>query len=239
MKSNPFSTQALVRGALKATDGPLRTSEIRDLIGLAGEEGYARVHRALESLRKAREVERVAVGRYQYAGERPDGASCTKQRRMQRIMWVRSKGGNPFTARRIAELADASLYGTQRYIAFLCGKGVLRKSGRVRVSAAAFAPLYIGADDCLKNDEWPFLRSPGRTQALDDCLNEMRELAGRFFAVDNLGEETLANLRAAALRLVDLVAECGQLKNSLRKNESGNAPGMEKRSTTNGENDDD
>ena len=116
MKSNPFSTQALVRGALKATDGPLRTSEIRDLIGLAGEEGYARVHRALESLRKAREVERVAVGRYQYAGERPDGASCTKQRRMQRIMWVRSKGGNPLhrppdrRARRRVPIWDPALY---------------------------------------------------------------------------------------------------------------------------------
>jgi hypothetical protein len=219
MKGNPFSTQALVRGALKSAEHALRICEIRDRVGLAGEEGYARVSRALGSLRKAREVERIDAGRYRYAGERPDGEYCRKQRVMQRIMWMRSRNGNTFTARKIAELAGCSLYVAQRYIAYLSEKGVLRRAGKVRVSPAAYAPVYIGDGDWLKSDEWPFLRTPGRTQELDACLNEMRELATRFFAVDELSEQSLSNLTAAALRLGELVGQCRGFKRNLRKTE--------------------
>lgn len=172
----------------------------------------------MTDLRKAKQAERVGRGLWQYAGDRPDSAYCLVQRRMQRIMWKRSKGGELFTARRISELAECSLWFTQRYIAFLIDKGVLRKEGKVQVGRAAYAPMYIGDEAFLQCDDWPMMRAQSRTRELDACLNEMRETAQRFFAVEKLDEEGLLNLKDAVTRLGALVGECEKMKGSLSQN---------------------
>lgn len=225
MKSkNPFSTQSKVRGALKASGQPMRMSEIRDLIGLSGADGYARVNKAVQELLKSRQIERSGWGRYRYVADRPDADYCAKQRVMQRIMWMRSKNGSPFTVRKISELAGCSLFFAQKYVAYLADKGVIRKEGRVKTAATAYAPLYTGSDEYLKNDDWPVMRSE-IVKYLDAALTEMRELAGKFFAVEDFKEETLLNLKQAASRIGDLVEECGKIKGSLsqigEKQESG------------------
>ncbi len=218
MPANPFSTQAKVRSALAAAGRPMRLPEIRDLIGLTGADGYDRVNRAMTDLRKARQAERVARGLWIYAGDRPDSEYCAIQRRMHRIMWKRSKGGETFTARRIAELAECSLYFAQRYIAFLSEKGVLRREGKVQVGRAAYAPLYIGDEAFLGSDDWPVMRATTRTRELDACLNEMRETAQVFFAVESLDAAGLLNLKDAVSRLGSLVGECEKMKSSLSQN---------------------
>ena len=213
-QQNPFSTQSKVRSALKTAEQPLRIGDIRDIIGLPGADGYARVNRAIVDLIKARQVERFDRGRYRFLADRPDAEYCKKQRVMQRIMWMRSKNGNPFTARKIAELSGVSLYLTQKYIAWLMEKGVLRKEGNIQVAETAYAPLYLGDDDYLANDDWPVMRALSKTRELDAALNEMRELAQRFFALEKLDKETLLNLQTTAARLGDLVGECGKIKGS-------------------------
>ncbi len=212
MKTNPLSTQSKVRSVLKASDVSLRISEIRDRIGLSGEDGYARVNRAITDLIKARQAERYDRGRYRYLADKPDAEYCKKQRVMQRIMWMRSKGGRPFTARHIAETANASLYMTQKYIAWLAEKGVLRKEGKVQVAETAYAPLYLGDDEYLASDAWPIMRTPPKARELDAAIHEMHELAQRFFAVEGLDGDTLSNLQTTASRLGELVSECGKLK---------------------------
>jgi len=222
---NPFSTQAKVRSTLAASDRPMRIPEIRDRIGLSGADGYARVNRAMTDLHKARQTERVGRGLWIYAGDKPDSAYCAAQRRMQRIMWKRSKCGEFFTARRIAELSESTLWFAQKYIAFLSDRGVLRKEGKIQVGKAAYAPLYIGDDAYLITDEWPVMRTKSGIREMDACLNEMRELAQRFFAVDNLDADNLLNLKDTVSRLGVLVDECENIKSNLRqtgKKEVGN-----------------
>jgi len=218
MAANPFSTQAKVRSALAAADRPLRVPEIRDLIGLTGQDGCDRVNWAVTDLSKARQAERVGRGLWIHAGGKPDSAHCAAQRRMHRIMWKRSKRGEMFTARSISEAAECTLWFAQKYVAFLIDKGVLRKEGKVQVGRAAYAPLYIGDDDYLPSDDWPVMRAQNRTRELDACLNEMRELAQRFFAIEKLDADGILNLKEAVSRLGSLVGECEKTKGSLSQN---------------------
>lgn len=213
---NPFSTQEKVRSTLAAAGRQMGIPEIRNIIGLSGSAGYARVSRAMCDLMKSRQVERCARGLYRYLNERPASDYCAKQRRMQRIMWLRSKRGETFSSRHIAEVAECSLYTAQKYIAFLCGKGVVRKAGQMYTTTTP-APLYIGEDDYLRDDNWPVMRAQSKTRALDACLNEMRELTQRFFAVETINDETISNLKTAVSRLGALVDECGKMKHSLRQ----------------------
>ena len=211
---NPFSTQSLVRGALKDAGRPLRVTEIRDLIGLSGADGYARVNHALRDLRKAKQCERAERGYYRFLEGKPESDYCKTQRAMQRIMWMRSKNGNPFTARKIAELAGCSLYQAQKYVAWLTEKGVLRQVGKAPVAVTAYAPLYLGDDGYLVSDDWPVMRAQAKTQQLDGVLSEMREIAGRFFSIERLDADTISNLKTLVSRLGDLVGECDGIKHS-------------------------
>jgi len=216
---NPFSTQAKVRDALATAGREMGIPEIRDIIGLSGSGGYARVNRAMNDLMKAKQVERCGRGLYRYQKDRPGSDYCAKQRRMQRIMWLRSKRGESFTVRHIAEVAECALYTAQRYIAFLAGKGVIRKAGQTYTTTTP-APLYSGEDDYLNDDAWPVMRAQSKTRELDALLNEMRDLAQRFFAVDNFTEETLLNLQNTVSGLAALVEECGKLKHSSSQNQT-------------------
>jgi len=212
---NPLSTQGRVRDALKTATAPLRVTEIRDLIGLSGEAGYNRVHRAVCDLMKARQCERVNRGMFRYIADRPESDYCKTQRVMQRVMWMRSKNGNPFTARRISELSGCALYTAQKYLGWLLEKGVVRQEGRVQVAETAYAPLYIGEEGYLVNDDWPVMRSQSKTRDLDAAMNEMREIAAQFFSIERIDAETLSNLKTLASRLGDLVEECRKIKSSL------------------------
>jgi len=209
---NPLSTQGKVRAALQNAADPIRIPQIRDLIGLAGEEGYNRVSRAIQDLVKAKQCERTDRGLYRFVEPRPESDYCRMQRVMQRIMWMRSKNRNPFTARRIAELSGCSLYTAQKYIAWLLEKGVLRHDGRAQVATTAYAPLYLGEDAYLATDDWPVMRAQSKSRELDACMNEMREIAARFFAVEKIEEETISNLKTAVSRLGELVDLCGKIK---------------------------
>ncbi len=209
---NPLSTQGKVRSALKSAGISLRVTEIRDLIGLSGESGYNRVHRAICDLLKAKQCERVDRGTFRYVADRPESDYCKTQRVMQRVMWMRSKNGNPFTARRISELAGCSLYTAQKYLAWLLEKGVVRQEGRIQVAETAYAPLYIGEDGYLGNDDWPVMRAQSKARDMNAAMNEMREIAAQFFSIERIDAEALSNLKTLASRLGNLVGECEKIK---------------------------
>jgi len=212
MATNPNSTLSRVRDAMKSAGGPLRIVEIRDMIGLSGSDGYARVNRAMQDLIKARQAERHHHGRYVYLGDRPDAELCEKQRRMHRIMEYRARSGRTFTAREVAEQAECSLYLARECIGFLRRRGILRQDGQKKVCPSVSAPLYAVEEDRI-NTEWPFLRKGGRIE-IDGLFTDMRALAGRFFSIETSGKDTAKQLRDAADGLGRLVSRFEEIKRS-------------------------
>jgi hypothetical protein len=59
------------------------------------------------------------------------------------------------------------------------------------------------------------MRAQSKTRDLDARMNEIREIAARFFAVEKLDKDTITNLKTLASRLGGLVDECGKIKGSL------------------------
>jgi len=212
MATNPNSTMSRVRDVLKTSGRPLRIVEIRDMIGLSGADGYARVNRALQDLQKGRQAGRFQHGRYVSLGDRPDADFCEKQRKMHRIMEYRARSGRSFTAREVAEQAECSLYLARECIGFLRARGVLRQDGSKQVCPTVLAPLYAVEEERI-NDDWPFLRKGGRS-AIDGLFTDMRALAGRFFSIETDGKDTLKQLKEAADGLGDLVAQYEKIKRS-------------------------
>jgi len=93
-------TQSLVRNLLKAHAGVLRKSEIRDMIGFSGANGYARMNNAVQDLLKAGEIERTGHGRYQWLGKPSGGKRYQSQNRIWRFMWIRTKKMSPSRSER-------------------------------------------------------------------------------------------------------------------------------------------
>lgn len=213
----PFSTQSRVRNALKANDRPMRIIQIRDLIGLEGDAGYARVNRALQGLLKSGEIERRSPGRYCWVWSVPDTEFCKKQKRMQRIMWIRTKKAQPFTARKVHELAECSIYLAKEYVTFLKRKGYLVKVGRKRTTGQAYAPTYLAVEEKL-NDDWPVIRKRGKAAAVDECVEKLQALAVNFFRIEDLSAETLLNLKTTARELAEQVVRCEEIARKFKKN---------------------
>lgn len=218
MASRPqtFSTQARVRNALKAHARPMRIAEIRDLIGLEGDKGCARVGRAIQSLLKSKEIERSDRGSYIWVNRIPDTAYCKKQQRMQRIMWIRSKTAKPFTARKVSELSECSLYLAKEYITFLRRKGYLYCAGRTRVASTGYAPTYLIPEDKL-NDAFPVMRKASKAAAVNECVEKLQELAASFFRMEDMCGETLSNLRSTAHELAEQIDRCESIARKFEK----------------------
>ena len=212
----PFSTQSKVRGVLRAFGEPMRIVEIRALLGFEGPAGYARVNKAIRDLVKRGEVEKCGTGKYRWAGKLPDSAYCKKQKRMQRIMWIRSKKAQPFTARKVHELAECSIYLAKEYITFLRRKGYLEQIGKKQTTGRAVAPTYRAVQETL-NDPWPVMRKQGKAALIDECIEKLQALAANLFRMEDISRETLLNLKKTAHELAEQIDECEKAALGFRK----------------------
>ena len=212
-----FSTQSRVRGLLKAINEPMRLVVIRDRLGFEGDLGYARINKAVGDLVKRGEVKKYAPGRYRWVGAVPDTEYCKKQKRMQRVMWIRSKKGEPFTARKIHELAECSIYLAKEYVTFLRKKGFIYQAGRARTTGRGYASTYLAVEEKL-NSEWPVMRKQGKTAIIDECIEKLQALAVNFFRMEDISRETLLNLLTTTVELAVQVRKCEKIALGLRKN---------------------
>jgi len=200
------STQSRVLEAVRAA-GEMTVKGLQAALSLPGEKGYARISRAAQDLMKAGYIHRAAPGTYRYAGEPRDIEYCTRQRRMARVIRIRTTRHEPFTARELAELAEVSLDWSQRYISFLVQQGFLETAGVKRVGPSRVkAPVYLASLGRL-NDDWPVLRRQRRTAGLDTVAARIRE-----------GALTLArDCRASRESLETTAVELDRLALSIRK----------------------
>lgn len=208
-------TQTLIRNLLKAHKESLRKAEIRDLIGLSGENGYGRVNNAIRDLVSRGEVEKTGYGRYRWSKEVPVDAYCKKQSVMWRFMWIKSKKGEPFTVRDIFEMTGVAMYTARAYVTFLSRNGYLLKSGRKRTLTTR-APLYL-IDREKMQVEAPGLLRKRETAEIEETLDRVRELAAGFYHTADTNLETIKSLVAVSDEMNSLMQKCEKIKESLRK----------------------
>ena len=210
-----LSTSGLVRNLLKAHGDVMRKIEIRDLIGLSGDGGYARVNNAVNYLVKTGEVERPSYGRYRWLKEVPDAKYCKSQNKMWRFMWIRTKKNKPFTARNIHEVCDVALYTAKQYVTFLLKKDYLEKAGKKKAYKTN-APLYLIAPDKI-NTEVPVMRRKRPTAKIEKYLDETRGLAAEYFRTADPKLETIRELLKTSRQINTILGNCEQIALSLRK----------------------
>ncbi|WP_319405137.1 FaeA/PapI family transcriptional regulator [uncultured Desulfosarcina sp.] len=203
-------TQTLIRNLLKAHKKPLRQTEIRDLIGLSGANGYGRVNNAIRDLVRNGEIEKTGYGRYQWVKDVPVDAYCKKQSIMWRFMWIRSKKSDPFTVRDIFEMTGVAMYTARTYVTFLSKNGFLHKSGRKRTLTTR-APLYL-IDREKMQIEAPGMLRRRESAEIEDTLDQVRELATQFYYTADTRPETINSLVAVSAEINGLLSNCIQLR---------------------------
>lgn len=199
----------MVRNLLKAHAGVLRKSEIRDMIGYSGANGYARVNNAVQDLLKAGEIERTGHGRYQWLGKPSGGKRYKSQNRMWRFMWIRTKKNEPFTVRKIHEMTGVAQDTAKKYVTYLLKEGHLEKVGKKRAFKTR-APLYIIAADKMST-EVAIMQRQREAVNIEGCLDEARALAGKFFNVADTKIETIRGLLDTAQQMTAALKNCEQI----------------------------
>lgn len=180
------STQSLTLDAIRAA-GEITVKALQDVLGLEGDQGYARISRAARDLMLAGYIERTAPGTYRYVGTPPDIKYSGAQKRMMRLIRIRTKRAEPFTARTLAELTDVSLDWSQRFIRFQLAQGFIQKEGITRVGPSRVpTSVYLGVSEKM-NEDWPVMKRQRKTASLDRQAAKVRE------AVFNLGREIRGN----------------------------------------------
>ena len=208
-------TQTLIRNLLKAHKKPLRKAEIRDLIGLSGDNGYGRVNNAIRDLVRRGEVEKTGYGRYRWLKDVSVSVYCKKQSVMWRFMWIRSKKIEPFTVRDIFEMTGVALYTARSYVTFLSRNGFLNKSGKRR-TLTAHAPLYM-IDREKMQIEAPAMLKRRESVAVEQKLDRVRDLSAEFYYTADTKPKTLINLIAISSEITSLLKDCQNLSGGSRK----------------------
>ena len=201
-----FSIQALVRNALKTNDRALRTSEIRDLLGLSGAVGHGRVNNAISGLVKRGEVERVGYGRYRWVCKTLDSRGFKVQKQIWRFMWIRSKKNEPFTVRIIHELTGIALYTVRKYATFLLRSGYLERLGEKKAFKTP-APLYIIARDKM-NESLPAMRRRRDNKSIDRGLDAVREMAACMVKNADTGMDAIQKFIETTRAMIRILEKC-------------------------------
>jgi hypothetical protein len=180
---------------------------------LPGPKGYDRVSRAIRDLKRARFIERTGRGTYRYVGEPEDLDYTRSQKRMVRIIRIRTKRREPFTARKLSELSESSLSWAKRYIRLLVKKGYLKNVGFERIGRSKVrAPVYL-ADDTRLNDAWPAMRRQKKTAEIDDALSRIREMAYQVARDCEANRESLVSvsnlLKSMSTEINSVLVEMG------------------------------
>lgn len=204
------STQSRTLEAIK-TSGEITVKGIQSLLQLPGPEGYARICHAVRDLTRAGYIERSGRAQYRYVGE-PKGLDYADgQKRMVRIIRIRTKRSEPVTARQLAELAEVSFDWAKRYIALGMRHGYLERVGTARTGANIPVRLYQGVQDKL-NDEWPVIKRHAKTEEVDQAVANVREMSLKIAHQCNGWlrtmlevKETLGTMMAAVDRAIELM----------------------------------
>ncbi|MDD2318412.1 MAG: hypothetical protein PHD57_13825 [Desulfobacterales bacterium] len=209
-------TLTLVRNAIKTSDRALRKSEIRDLIGLSGDNGYGRVNNAVRDLVKRGEAERVGYGRYQWTRKTPDVKDFKIQNQIWRFMWIRSKKNEPFTVRMIHELTGIAHYTIRSYATFLLRSGHLERVGKKKAFKTS-APLYLIARDKM-NESFPVMRRHKESSDIERLIDSAREMAAGMFQTANTSLDTIQKLLQTTRTMIRILERCEKAVAARKRN---------------------
>ena len=216
------SIQSRVLAVIRA-NGKLSVRSLRAALGLEGEKGYARISRAAQDLEQAGYVRRVAPATYQFIGVPKDLDYAGTQRRIVRIIRIRTKRNAPFTARKLAEMAECSINWAQRYVLYLRKQGYLESVGFDRVGRCMVkAPTYLAPAEKL-NDDWPAMRRISQTKLIDVKVAELREMAYQVANECSADKKTLQKLTDQLRQMIDLAETIiGEKRGRLDKKTTAN-----------------
>jgi hypothetical protein len=200
------STQSQVLEVIREC-GDIRIKNIQQILGLPNENGYARVARAINDLMKAGYIKRPTYGRYRYVGVPQDIDYAKAQKRMARVIRIRTRRSEPFTARSLAELSDCSPGWSGRYINFLIRKGFLEKAGDETSPNKIKATTYLALEEKL-NIEWPVMKRNVKAQNLDRLVSRIRAGAFQIGRSCEANKSSLTATREALKGITDMVDEC-------------------------------
>ncbi|MBW2090933.1 MAG: hypothetical protein JRI34_02265 [Deltaproteobacteria bacterium] len=172
------STQARTFEAIKAA-GEITIRGLQEALGLPGSKGYARISHATQDLVRAGYIKRTSPATYKFVRGPRDLDYSQAQKRMVRIVRIRTRRHEAFTARILSELSGCSLDWAKRYISFLLKSGYLERVGYTRTGPKnSKAAAYLGVEERL-NDEWPAMRRRAKTSELDEAVARVKALAFR------------------------------------------------------------
>lgn len=198
------STQSQVFEAVREA-GEITVKALQTVLAMPGELGYARIYRTTYELMRAGYIKRSAPGTFKYVRSPKDIDYSKSQKRMIRVIRIRTRRNEPFTARILAEIADCSLNGSQRYIHFLVTKGFLARVGYYTISPnKAKMATYLALEEKL-NDEWPILRRQRKTESLDKITAAIREKAFAIGRTCQVDAASFLSVRESLQALLDLV----------------------------------
>lgn len=202
----PGSTQSRTLDAIKAS-GEITIKGLQAALGLDGARGYARVSMAAQSLMKAGYIERSAPGTYKFIREPQDMDYSGAQRRMVRVIRIRTRKRSPITARALSELAGCSLDWAKKYLTFLSKQDFIERVGFERVGPCKVkAAAYLGNDERL-NEDWPALRRNKKTSEIDGLVERLRGMAFSAAEKCEADEGKLMSLKANVIAMGRLVDE--------------------------------
>jgi len=208
------SIQSLVGKALKAHK-IMRIADIRDLIGLSGAKGWARVNRAVHDLTKSGEIERWSHGRYRWVGgKKPDIRYYKKQIQIWRLMWIKTRRNEAFSVRDLHEATGVAYYTIVQYVTYLKKNGYLTPAGKRRAYKTA-APLYLVAAERMKQTDPPLKKRVRKTAEIEKRLDTVRELAAEFFRIEDTRKDTIQGLIGIADKIV------GELRAGIKGRDKG------------------
>lgn len=188
---------------------------IRRALGLDDKKGWTLVNNALRELVKTGCAEKTGKAKYKYLKEPVDDAYLKTQKRMVRIIRIRTKKQEPFTAKILSELSDCSFGWAGRYIKHLVDNGIIERAGYIRQhTRGARAPAYLADEDRL-NDNWPALRRRKGTAELDSIMSDLREKAHR---IAGFAKPDLESLKEVIDNASEIIALADKAREKVQKN---------------------
>jgi hypothetical protein len=194
---------------------------LRRSLGLEGKSGWDLISNAAKELVKTGCIEKSGRAKFRYLQEPVDDSYLSTQKRMARVIRIRTKRVEPFTVKKLASLSDCSNNWAGRYIRHLLNHGCLEKVGSKRqFERGAKAPTYLGAEEKI-NDNWPALRRRKSTARQDKLISGIRENAHRIAGFAKPDPGSLDEVKVQAREIIELA---DMAKKEIEKNARGGKP---------------
>jgi hypothetical protein len=188
---------------------------LRRSLGLEGTSGWNLINNAASELVRTGCIEKSGRAKLRYLREPVDDGYLTTQKRMARVIRIRTKRMEPFTVKELAALSDCSENWASRYIKHLLSHGCIEKTGSKRqFKRGAKAPSYLGVEEKL-NDNWPALRRRKSTTGQDKLISAIRENAHRIAGFAKPDPDSLEEVKAQAREIIELADKA---KKAIEKN---------------------